>query len=64
MNGRFAVAVGERAGDRRDEHRRHRPRQQTQSGLQRRVSEERLKELRHQEQRAEQPGVEQEADGV
>ena len=50
-----ADAVGERAGDRRDEHRHRRPRQDAQPGLQRRVALHGLEELREQEDRAEHP---------
>ena len=50
-----ADAVGERAGDRRDEDRHRRPRQDAQAGVQRAVALHGLQELRQQEDRAEHP---------
>ena len=48
-----ADPVGQRARDRRDEHRRERPRQDPQPGAERRVALHGLEELREQEDRAE-----------
>ena len=50
-----ADPVGERTGDRRDEDRHRRPREDPQPGLQRRVALHRLEELREEEDRSEHP---------
>ena len=57
-------AVGHRTGDRRDEHRGDRPRQDAQPGLERRVALHRLEELGQQEDRAEHPEEHEQRGGV
>ena len=52
--------VGERAGDRRDDHRHRRPREDPQARAERRVALHGLEELREQEDRAEHPEAHQE----
>ena len=59
-----ADPVGESAGDRRDEDRHRRPRQDPQAGLQRRVPLHGLEELGEQEDRAEHPEEHEEARDV
>ena len=55
-----ADPVGQRAGDRGDDHRHRRPRQDPQAGGERRVALHGLEELREQEDRAEHPEREEE----
>src|SRR5207248_867525 len=59
-----AEAVGEGAGDRGDDHRRRGPGKDAQAGLEGRVAERGLEELRHQEKGAEEAGVHEEAYAV
>ena len=59
-----ADPVGERAGDRRDDHRHRRPRQDPQPRLERRVALHGLEELGEQEDRAEHPERHEQRRGV
>ena len=59
-----AEAVGEDAGQRRDHHRRHRPRQRADAGLERAEPLHHLEELGQQEDRAERAGREGQRDDV
>ena len=59
-----ADSIGERAGDRGDEDRHRRPRQDAQTSLERRVALNDLEELRQQEDRAEHPEEHQQRGAV